>query len=89
MMPSSTSPGLWTLAWRRLRADRVAMVSLAVDNLTAALGFGPRAGDPPTPVNATESSPSPNGRGVGMRGNEAEAGPVASAVQSRKPGISK
>jgi ABC-type dipeptide/oligopeptide/nickel transport system permease subunit len=24
------SPGLWTLAWRRLRADRVAMVSLAV-----------------------------------------------------------
>jgi peptide/nickel transport system permease protein len=25
-----TSPGLWALAWRRLRADRVAMVSLAV-----------------------------------------------------------
>jgi ABC-type dipeptide/oligopeptide/nickel transport system permease subunit len=25
-----TSPGLWTLAWRRLRADRVAMASLAV-----------------------------------------------------------
>lgn len=24
------SPGLWTLAWRRLHADRVAMVSLAV-----------------------------------------------------------
>ena len=24
------SPGLWTLAWRRLRADRVAMLSLAV-----------------------------------------------------------
>jgi peptide/nickel transport system permease protein len=24
------SPGLWTLAWRRLRADRVAMASLAV-----------------------------------------------------------
>lgn len=24
------SPGLWTLAWRRLRADKVAMVSLAV-----------------------------------------------------------
>lgn len=25
-----TSPGLWTLAWRRLRADKVAMVSLAI-----------------------------------------------------------
>jgi peptide/nickel transport system permease protein len=27
---SHASPGLWALAWRRLRADRVAMVSLAV-----------------------------------------------------------
>ena len=25
-----TSPGLWTLAWRRLRADKVAMVALAI-----------------------------------------------------------
>ena len=24
------SPGLWTLAWRRLRADRIAMAALAV-----------------------------------------------------------
>jgi len=29
----AASPGLWTLAWRRLRADRVAMVSLAVVGL--------------------------------------------------------
>lgn len=29
-LPAQTSPGLWTLAWRRLRADRVAMASLAV-----------------------------------------------------------
>ncbi|QJE03141.1 ABC transporter permease [Massilia forsythiae] len=29
----ATSPGLWTLAWRRLRADRVAMASLAVVGL--------------------------------------------------------
>ena len=36
--------GSGTLATRR------AMVSLAVDNLVAALGHGPRAGDPPTPV---------------------------------------
>jgi gluconate 2-dehydrogenase len=32
-------------------ATRRAMVALAVDNLIAALGEGPRAGDPPTPVN--------------------------------------
>jgi ABC-type dipeptide/oligopeptide/nickel transport system permease subunit len=29
----AASPGLWTLAWRRLRADRVAMVALAVVGL--------------------------------------------------------
>ncbi len=28
--PHAVSPGLWTLAWKRLRRDRVAMVSLAV-----------------------------------------------------------
>jgi peptide/nickel transport system permease protein len=30
MTDQATSPGLWALAWRRLRADKVAMVSLAV-----------------------------------------------------------
>jgi peptide/nickel transport system permease protein len=30
MTNQPTSPGLWALAWRRLRADNVAMVSLAV-----------------------------------------------------------
>ena len=29
----AVSPGLWTLAWRRLRADRVAMAALAVVGL--------------------------------------------------------
>ncbi len=29
-VPHTVSPGLWTLAWRRLRVDRVAMVSLAI-----------------------------------------------------------
>ena len=28
--PHAVSPGLWALAWRRLRADRVAMVSLTI-----------------------------------------------------------
>ncbi|MFC3815690.1 2-hydroxyacid dehydrogenase [Lysobacter sp. GCM10012299] len=35
-------------------ATRRAMVSLAVDNLIAALGFGPDPGRPPTPVNADQ-----------------------------------
>ena len=30
MMNKPSSPGLWALAWKRLRADRVAMVALAV-----------------------------------------------------------
>ncbi len=29
-IPHTVSPGLWTLAWRRLRRDRLAMVSLAI-----------------------------------------------------------
>ncbi len=29
-IPHTVSPGLWTLAWRRLRTDSVAMVSLAI-----------------------------------------------------------
>jgi ABC-type dipeptide/oligopeptide/nickel transport system permease subunit len=37
MMEHPSSPGLWTLAWRRLRADRIAMVALAVVSLFLAL----------------------------------------------------
>lgn len=33
MVDHPRSPGLWTLAWRRLRADKVAMLSLAVVGL--------------------------------------------------------
>ncbi len=29
-IPHTVSPGLWTLGWRRLRSDRVGMVSLAI-----------------------------------------------------------
>ena len=29
-VPHTVSPSLWALAWRRLRADRVAMISLAI-----------------------------------------------------------
>jgi peptide/nickel transport system permease protein len=37
MTNQPTSPGLWALAWRRLRADKVAMVSLAVVALFLAM----------------------------------------------------
>jgi len=36
-MTAMYAPGLWTLAWRRLRADRVAMLALAVVGLFLAL----------------------------------------------------
>src|SRR5258708_5331683 len=29
-IPHTVSPGLWALAWKRLKSDRVAMVSLAI-----------------------------------------------------------
>ncbi len=37
MMAHATSPGLWTLAWRRLRGDKVAMISLAIVALFLAM----------------------------------------------------
>ena len=36
-IPHTVSPGLWTLAWRRLRTDGVAMVSLALVALFVAM----------------------------------------------------
>ena len=40
-------------------ATRRAMVALAVDNLIAALGRGPQAGNPPTPVNSVALAAKP------------------------------
>jgi peptide/nickel transport system permease protein len=37
MMAHPVSPGLWTLAWRRLRGDKVAMISLAIVGLFLAM----------------------------------------------------
>jgi glyoxylate/hydroxypyruvate/2-ketogluconate reductase len=34
-------------------ATRLAMADLAADNLIAALGCGPRAGNPPTPIDTS------------------------------------
>ncbi|MFO1306171.1 MAG: ABC transporter permease [Burkholderiales bacterium] len=71
-IPHEVSPGLWTLAWRRLRADSVAMVSLAIVTAFVAMmllsGAGLVAKDwareigvnyaPPTFVGAEEATPS-------------------------------
>lgn len=43
-------------------ATRRAMVSLAVDNLIAAMGFGPDAGRPPNPVTPGADAAAPQGR---------------------------
>ncbi len=43
-MHQESSPGLWALAWRRLRADRIAMVALAVVAAFLALLVLSRAG---------------------------------------------
>ena len=46
-IPASTrslSPGLWALAWRRLRADRIAMLSLAIVGLFLIMLVLSRAG---------------------------------------------
>ncbi|GAB4564235.1 MAG: D-glycerate dehydrogenase [Rhizobacter sp.] len=40
-------------------ATRLAMANLAADNLIAALGFGPSAGKPPTPINPDVLRPAP------------------------------
>jgi peptide/nickel transport system permease protein len=48
-VPHTVSPGLWTLAWRRLKTDYVGMVSLAIVALFVLMmslsGFGLIAGD--------------------------------------------
>ena len=48
-VPHTVSPGLWTLAWRRLKTDYVGMVSLAIVAVFVGLmilsGFGLIAGD--------------------------------------------
>ena len=75
------SAGLWTLAWRRLRADRLAMGALAVVAafllLLAASASGLVAADweeevavnyaPPTFAAAPQAAPAPAGQGATMR----------------------
>ena len=86
-IPHEVSPGLWTLAWRRLRADSVAMVSLAIVSAFVVLmilsGTGLVAKDwarevgvnyaPPTFAGAEDAGPA----SLPPAGAEAPAAPAA------------
>ena len=61
-VPHTISPGLWTLAWRRLKTDYVGMVSLAIVALFVLMmilsGFGLIAGDWSREVGVNYAPPS-------------------------------
>src|SRR5881227_1671603 len=61
-VPHTVSPGLWTLAWRRLKTDYVGMVSLAIVALFVLLmilsGSGFIAGDWSKEIGANYAPPS-------------------------------
>jgi len=82
-IPHTVSPGLWTLAWRRLRSDRVGMVSLAIVVLFIVMmilsGTGLIAGDWNREVGVNYAPPT-------FLGAEAAAGQAATAVPGGEAG---
>ena len=83
VVAQSVSPGLWMLAWRRLRRDRVAMVSLAISCgyvlvvIAAALGL--LAADWPREAGVNYAPPGFTGAGEAAAPATAKAAPSASA----------
>jgi peptide/nickel transport system permease protein len=82
-IPHTVSPGLWTLAWRRLRSDRVGMVSLAIVALFIVMmilsGTGLIAGDWNREVGVNYAPPT-------FVGAEAGGGQAATAVPGGEAG---
>ena len=82
-IPHTVSPGLWTLAWRRLRSDRVGMVSLAIVALFIVMmilsGTGLIAGDWNREVGVNYAPPA-------FVGAEAGGGQAATAVPGGEAG---
>ena len=82
--PHAVSPGLWALAWRRLRADKVAMVSLAIVAafllLMVLSGTGLIAKNWSKEVGVNYAPPSFVGADAETAGNA--AGPTASSAGS-------
>ncbi|MFO1312218.1 MAG: ABC transporter permease [Burkholderiales bacterium] len=93
-IPHEASPGLWTLAWRRLRADGVAMISLAIVAAFIVLMLLSSAGlvakdwarevgvnyAPPTFVGADEAAPAAPAQPAAPAGAEPPAAPAAPAA---------
>jgi peptide/nickel transport system permease protein len=82
-IPHTVSPGLWTLGWRRLRSDRVGVVSLVIVAAFVVMmilsGFGLIAGDWAREVGVNYAPPS-------FIGADIEAGtPAAPAAPAAAP----
>ncbi len=88
--PHAVSPGLWALAWRRLRADGVAMVSLAIVGafllLMVLSGTGLIAKDWSKEVGVNYAPPTFVGADAEITGSAvAPGGPSASSVDAETP----
>ncbi|MEJ7807276.1 MAG: ABC transporter permease, partial [Telluria sp.] len=96
-----TSPGLWTLAWRRLKGDRIAMLALAVVALFLTLlvlsGAGLVAADwedevavsyaPPSFVGPQDSGAAASGAARGALANEFD--PLADDIRAIQTELDK
>ncbi len=80
-MHHAVSPGLWALAWRRLRADRIAMVSLAIVGLFIVMLLLSRSGvivaDWEQEVAVSYAPPSFMGARPALPGTEPQAAPAS------------
>jgi len=80
-IPHTVSPGLWTLAWRRLKTDYVGMFSLAIVAAFVLMmilsGFGLIAGDWSKEVGVNYAAPSFIGADTEAGTPAAPAGPAA------------
>jgi len=87
-IPHTVSPGLWTLAWRRLQSDHVAMISLVIVAafllMVALSGVGLLANDWAKEVGVNYAPPS----FIGADASDASSGgaPQATAATGPTPG---
>src|SRR5215470_14717158 len=83
-IPHAVSPSLWALAWKRLRSDRVGMVSLAIVVffllMMIASGTGLIARDWAKEVGVNYAPPSFIGADIEAGAPAAPAGPAAPAI---------
>src|SRR5262245_41884605 len=86
-IPHTVSPGLWALAWKRLKADRVGMVSLAIVAAFIVMmilsGTGLIAGDWAREVGVNYAPPSFPGADIEAG---TPAGPASGGASSAEPG---